>query len=63
MYHYNYGVLVKEKQIEIEKKSIDTWKSVGLKKESLFQKLARKFFTNKQKNEVNRTNYCVRSEC
>jgi hypothetical protein len=61
MYHYNYGILVKEKQIETEKKSIDTWKFVGLKKESFFQKIAKKFFTNKQKNEVNQSNYCVRT--
>ncbi|MDR6124495.1 hypothetical protein QFZ87_004092 [Bacillus sp. SLBN-46] len=63
MYHYNYGVLVNEKQIEIEKKSMEAWKFVGIKHESFFQKIARKLFTKKNKIEQTSANYCVCREC
>ncbi|MGG3560081.1 hypothetical protein ABES03_00265 [Neobacillus rhizosphaerae] len=63
MYLYNYGVLVKAKQIEMEKKSMDAWKFVGIKHVSLFQKIASKFFTKNIKTEQTPANYCVCSEC
>ncbi|MEH7436467.1 hypothetical protein V7182_03150 [Neobacillus drentensis] len=62
MYHYNYGVLVKEKQIEMDKKSMEAWKFVGIKHESFFQKIA-KLFTKVNKTEQTTKNYCVCREC
>jgi hypothetical protein len=63
MYHYNYGVLVKAKQIEMEKKSMDAWKLVDLKHESFFQKISRKLFTKNRKIEQTYANNCVCIEC
>ncbi|WP_413301835.1 hypothetical protein AA0X95_22590 [Bacillus sp. 1P10SD] len=63
MYHYNYGVLVQEKQIETEKKSMEAWKFVGIKHESFFQRIASKLFTKNNKTEQTTKNYCVCSEC
>lgn len=63
MYHYNYGVLVKEKQIELEKTSLEAWKFVGIKQESIFQKIASKIFTKNNKTEQTTKNYSVCCEC
>jgi hypothetical protein len=60
MYHYDFEVLVREKQKEIEKISNEAWKFANVNKESFLQKRVRKFtYTKNAKTELSNQNNCV----
>jgi hypothetical protein len=59
MYHYNYGLLVKEKQQEIEKISQEKWKYKDLKQESLLKKIVKKLSLFKISKQQSKQNNCA----
>lgn len=64
MYHYNYEVLVSEKQKELEKVSFEAWKFEDFKSESLLQKLVKNFtFTKSYKAETKQSKCECICEC
>lgn len=58
MYHYNYEVLVSEKQKELEKASFEAWKFADFKPESLFQKIVKRFTFIKSSKVENKQSNC-----
>jgi hypothetical protein len=64
MYHYNYGVLIKEKMQEVEKISQETWKYNDFKQKSLFKKIVKKLsFMNSLKQESKQNKCACICEC
>jgi hypothetical protein len=57
MYHYNYEVLISDRQKQVEKVSNEAWKYKDLKRDSLFTRILNKFASKKS------TNNCVTCEC
>lgn len=53
MYHYQYSVLIREKQKEVEKISNEAWKYADFKQESLLKKAFRKFSVKKMGEQQN----------
>ena len=50
MYHYNYEVLISNKQKEVEKVSNEAWKYADFKRDSLFTRILKKFASKKSTN-------------
>ncbi|PWW17082.1 hypothetical protein DFO73_13212 [Cytobacillus oceanisediminis] len=59
MDYYNYELILKTKQQEIERMSNEAWKFATLREESFFSKLIRKFSSVKKTAEPSKQNQCI----
>ncbi|MCM3708799.1 hypothetical protein [Cytobacillus firmus] len=59
MDYYNYELIIKTKQQEIERMSNEAWKFANSNEESIFIKLVTKFSSVKEASEPSKQNQCV----
>ncbi|MBN8203182.1 hypothetical protein [Bacillus sp. NTK034] len=59
MDYYNYELIIKTKQQEIERMSNEAWKFANSNGESFFRKLGTKFSSVKEVSEQSKQNQCV----
>ncbi|EWG08478.1 hypothetical protein [Cytobacillus firmus] len=59
MDYYNYELIIKAHQQEIERMSNEAWKFAKISEDSFFRKLVRKFSSVKETAEPSKQNQCV----
>lgn len=59
MDYYNYELIIKTKQQEIERMSNEAWKFANSNEESLFRKLVTKISSVKEASKPSKQNQCV----